>query len=272
MFPKKILAVVYTRRVEAPAVAIRLKEWASARGIECCALPFSEELPSEPDSDSLAISLGGDGTFLRCAKLVAPYSTPVLGVNVGSLGFLTQISSNEMNKALDQVISGEFRIEERMRLQVKADKQLATALNEVVLSRADVDDFTEVDLYWNSEWISRYPGDGVMIATPSGSTAYSLAAYGPILFPGVNSILVTPLNVHALGLRPLVLPANAQLNAEMHYPGQLLADGIKMAKLSANDKIEISRSDLPTRIVIPKSHPSFFQLLSDKLGWGVRPQ
>jgi NAD+ kinase len=111
-----------------------------------------------------------------------------------------------------------------------------------------------------------------MIATPSGSTAYSLAAYGPILYPDVDSILVTPLNVHALGLRPLVLPANARLIAKMHYPGQLLADGVKISRLSTRDQIEISRSPSPTRVVIPQEHPSFFRLLSDKLGWGVRPQ
>ncbi len=272
MYPKEILAIVYTRRAEAPSVAERLRAWAESQKIRAWILPFSEELPITPSKDFLAVSLGGDGTFLRCAQLVAPFDVPILGVNVGSLGFLTQINSDELIRALEQVRSGQYSIEERMRLEVKTGSQSATGLNEVVLSRLDVDDFTEVDLYWDSEWISRYPGDGVMIATPSGSTAYSLAAYGPILFPNVDSILITPLNVHALGLRPLVLPADAKLKAEMHYPGHLLVDGIKIARLKPNDRIEVSRSAHPTRIVIPDQHPSFFQLLSDKLGWGVRPE
>ena len=272
MFPKKIIAIVYQRRPEAPAVAERLAQWAGSHKIKSQIVSSADELAVTPDENFLAVSLGGDGTFLRCAKLFAEHKTPILGVNVGSLGFLTQINSDQLLPALEQVRMGEFRIEERMRLQVRFEKKSTTGLNEVVLSRLDVDDFTEVDLYWDSEWISRYPGDGVMIATPSGSTAYSLAAYGPILFPNVDSILITPLNVHALGLRPLVLPASAKVNAKMHYPGHLLVDGVKIAKLSAHDRIEVCRSQDPTRVVIPKQYPSFFQLMSDKLGWGVRPQ
>jgi len=156
-------------------------------------------------------------------------------------------------------------------LKISTQSHEVTSLNEVVFSRFDVDDFTEVDLYWDSEWISRYPGDGVMIATPSGSTGYSLAAFGPILYPTVNSIIVTPLNVHVLGLRPVILPSEASLTAVMRFPGHLVVDGLKIVDLKVDERIEICRSEQPTRIVIPDTHPYFFDLMSDKLNWGFRP-
>ena len=271
MFPEQIVAVVYGRRPAAPKVAELLEKWAGENNIPCSCIDFSDELSVTPDQNWLAVSLGGDGTFLRTASLVSEYGTPILGVNVGSLGFLTQTNSDEIERALVQVCSGAFRIEERLRLHVKAGGEEVSALNEVVLSRFDVEDFTEVDLYWDSELVSRYPGDGVMIATPSGSTGYSLAAYGPILYPTVNSILITPLNVHMLGLRPVILPLEAKLRAEMRFPGHLLVDGRKVKELKAGEVIEIEKAEQPTRILIPNEHPNFFDLMADKLGWGFRP-
>ena len=272
MFPEQIIAIVNGRRPEAPNVAKVLQKWANENDISCLCVPFSDKPSVTPNENWLAISLGGDGTFLRTAFLVSQYGTPILGVNVGSLGFLTQTNSDEIERALVQVCNGAYRIEERLRLHVKSGEDEITALNEVVLSRFDVDDFTEVDLFWDSELVSRYPGDGVMIATPSGSTGYSLAAYGPILYPTVNSILITPLNVHMLGLRPVILPLEAKLRAEMRYPGHLLVDGQKVKELKAGEVIEIERAEQPTRILIPDEHPNFFGLMADKLGWGFRPR
>lgn len=268
MFPKEILAVVNWRRSEASEAVEALKGWAKDHDVHAEVISVSEPLPLEPDEGCLAISLGGDGTFLRCAALVAEYGTPILGVNVGSLGFLTQTSSQDLIPALDRVLAGEYTLEERLRLEAEYEGKRISALNDLVLSRSDVDDFTEVELYWGKEFLSRYPGDGVIIATPSGSTAYSLAARGPVVFPTLKCLLVTPLNVHALGLCPLVLPPDVELEAKMRRPGWLIADGLKAFQLPSQARVHIRSSPHPTRIIVLQPRLGFFRLLADKLSWG----
>jgi len=268
MYPKKILAVVHPRRPEAPAALSELERWAKAHRVRHWAITLKEPLPVEPDEEFLAVSLGGDGTFLRCAQLVAEYETPILGVNVGSLGFLTQTSSRELTRALDQVLAGEYLLEERLRVEARCGERRVSALNEIVLSRRDVDDFTEIVLSWNGEFISRYPGDGLIVAAPSGSTAYALASQGPIIFPTLECLLITPLNVHALGLRPLILPVEAELAAEMRHPGWLIVDGMKELELESGARVLLRRSPHPTRVVALRERPGFFKLLAEKLGWG----
>lgn len=277
VFPKAILAVVYEKRPGAAEAVDSLKRWAKAHELSHWVVPLRAPFPKEPDEEWLAISLGGDGTFLHCAYRVAPYGTPVLGVNLGSLGFLTQTGARELLSALDEVLAGRFRLEERMRLRVSWEEREWSALNEIVLARRDVDDFTEITLRWGDEEIGSYPGDGVIVATPSGSTAYSLAAHGPVLHPTLEGMLVTPLNVHTLTLRPLVLPAppdidpDEELLAEMGYPGWLLVDGMKEAELEPGDRVRIGRSPHPTRLVVLEKHQGFFPLLRGKLGWGRGP-
>jgi len=268
MYPETIIAVVNRRKPEAPEALEALERWAKAHDVCLRVLSLRDPLPLEPDEGCLAVSLGGDGTFLRCAYLVADYETPILGINVGSLGFLTQTSSQQLPAALDRVLEGEYTLEERLRLEASYGDKKISALNEIVLSRRDIDGFTEVALRWDGEFLSCYPGDGVIIATPSGSTAYSLAAQGPILFPTLDCLIVTPLNVHALGLRPLVLPAEAELVAEMDYPGWLIVDGMKEAELEAGARVRLRRSPHPTRVIAFKDRPGFFKLLAEKLGWG----
>ena len=271
MFPKKIIAVFHPRKPEVPQAVESLKRWAEAHRVDTWAIPLTEPLPVEPDEEFLAISLGGDGTFLKTAKLVAEYKTPILGINVGSLGFLTQTHSQELIPALDQVLAQMYTVEERLRLEAEYNSQRVSALNEIVLARTDIHDFTSVDLYWNENFISRYPGDGVILATPSGSTAYSLAAHGPIVFPALECMLITPLNVHALGLRPLLLPAQAKLRAQVHLPSWLIVDGTRTAELKPESQVLIRCSTHCTRVVVLQDHPGFFDLMADKLGWGSSP-
>lgn len=270
MYPNKIIAVFHPHKPEVPTVVQELEKWARTHRVPHWSIPLTDPLPVEPDGGFLAISLGGDGTFLKTAKLVVDYETPILGVNVGSLGFLTQTQAQELIPALDQVLAGEYALEERLRLEAEYNDQRVSALNELVLARSDVRDFTRIDLYWGEEFISRYPGDGVIIATPSGSTAYSLAAGGPIVLPALECMLITPLNVHALGLRPLVLPAQAELRAEIQLPSQLIVDGIKTIGLTPESSLRIRRSSHSTRIVVLHRRPGFFRLMAQKLGWGSR--
>jgi NAD+ kinase len=271
MVPKKIIAVFHPRKPEVPSAVEALRNWAKVHRMRCWTVPLTEPLPVEPDETFLAISLGGDGTFLKTAKLVADFETPILGINVGSLGFLTQTHSQQLIAALTQILAGEYRVEERLRLEAEYGGQRTSALNELVLARSGAHDFTRVDLFWGKEFISRYAGDGVIIATPSGSTAYSLAAGGPIVFPTLECMLITPLNVHALGLRPLVLPAQAELKAEMRFPSRLIVDGVQIAQFEPESQVWIRRAPHATRIVALSKRPGFFRLMADKLGWGSSP-
>ncbi len=271
-YPKAILTVVRRGRPEAAALAEELRRWAEAQGIELWRILLDDPLPVQPDGGFLAISLGGDGTFLKCAQLVAAHGTPILGVNVGSLGFLTPLHAHELFPALEAIQRGDYTIEERMRVEADYRGLRAHALNEVTLTRLDVESFTEIELLWDEEPIGVYPGDGVIVATPSGSTAYSLAARGPVVHPRVECLLITPLNAHALGLRPLVLPADSELTALVKAPGWLLADGIKIWRLEPGDRLTFRRAELRTRILVPYGRKSFFRVLEEKLGWGGRPR
>lgn len=268
MYPEKIVTVAHPGRPDASRAVEMLRRWAKAHNVKLWVLGLEDPLPLEPDEGTLAVSLGGDGTFLKTARLAAEYDTPILGINLGSLGFLTQTNSEALVSALDQVLAGDFHIEERLRLKAEHKGKCLSALNDVVLSRADVDDFTEVDLYGDGEFISRYPGDGVIVSTPSGSTAYALAAYGPVVCPRLQCITVTPLNAHVVSLRPLVLPAEAEIVAEMRYAGWLVVDGSKTVKLTARDRVTVCRAPHSTWVITLDRHPGFFRLMSEKLGWG----
>lgn len=279
-YPQAILAVVRRGRPEVAALVEALKRWASAQGVELWTISLDDPLPVDPDPAAfLAVSLGGDGTLLRCARLVAERGTPILGVNVGSLGFLAQTGAEELFKALEAIQGGHYVVEERLRVEAVFRGLTAHALNELTLTRLDVESFVEVELRWGDEPIGTYPGDGVIVATPSGSTAYSLAARGPVVHPAVESLIVTPLNVHALGLRPLVVPApppdapaGRALTARLRAPGWLLADGAKVWRLEPGDELIVRRSRHPTRLVALPGRPGFFRTLQEKLGWGLVPR
>ncbi len=274
-YPKAILTVVRRGRPEAAALAKELERWAKAQNLPLWTISLDDSLPVDPDPKEgfLAISLGGDGTFLKCAQLVAEHGTPILGVNVGSLGCLTQTSAQDLFPALEAIQAGEYAIEERLRVEADYRGLTVHTLNEITLTRLDIESFTEIELLWGEEPIGVYPGDGVIIATPSGSTAYSLAARGPVVHPAVECLLITPLNAHALGLRPLVLPVDERkLIAQVRAPGWLLADGVKTWRLEPGDRLVFQRSKHPTRVIALPGRPGFFRLLEEKLGWGLVPR
>lgn len=269
MRPRQIIAVVHRGRSDAPTALDALTRWCRSRDVALATLDLeATTLPIEPDDETLALSMGGDGTFLRTAQLVADADVPVLGINLGSLGFLTQTGTGAIANALDQVWNGQFTIEPRLRLQAAVGDQTMSALNDVVISRPDVDTTTAVDLYRDLEtFIGRYPGDGLILCTPSGSTAYGLAAGGPIVDPALACIAVTPLNAHRMSLRPLVLPPDVRLTARMGRPGWLVLDGEKRVHLDADEEIHIHRAPADTQMIVLGDRPGFFELLAKKLGW-----
>jgi NAD+ kinase len=234
------------------------------------------ELLESPDDLDVLVTLGGDGTLLRGARWLDARGTPILGVNLGRLGFLTSCAGDEATEALGRWARGDYRAEARMALEAVAfghDGEVASrfiALNDVVLHKGGFARVLRLRVTIDGESIGAYSADGIVVSTPTGSTGYSLSAGGPVVVPTVESLLLTPVSPHTLAIRPLVLPPTSvvQLQPE-DGPEELLvtADGQVGAHFRAGQVLQVRRAPNPVRIVrFPGT--SFFDLLRRKLGWG----
>jgi len=242
-----------------------MEYWCAARGIQ--AVPIAKAPSTATGGRAMVVALGGDGTVLRAAGWFADAGLPILGVNVGSLGFLTQIGLDEWPRAFERARRGECAVEERMRLGYETNEVRGSALNDVVVTGAAESPFCELEVSWGEEVVAAYPGDGLVLCTATGSTAYSLSAGGPVVVPPATCILATPHAAHALGLRPVVFPADAALRILARTDAQLIADGDLVGPLPAGSMLVVRRSAAPTRLVRLPGGPSFFRLLDTKLGW-----
>ena len=231
------------------------------------------------DVDAL-ITLGGDGTLLRGARLLAGRPVPILGVNLGRLGFLTTCGSEDAEKALELLATGTYVAEARMALAASAVdqhggiRQQWHALNDFVLHKGGFARVVRLSVSIDGEPIGIYAADGVIISTPTGSTAYSLSAGGPVVVPTVESIVITPISAHMLAVRPLVIAPDSEVVVEtIQNPAELIVtvDGQVGTNLGTGEKLVVRRAPNPVRIVrFPET--SFFQRLRVKLGWGGVPE
>lgn len=232
-----------------------------------------------PEAASLAravdllLVFGGDGTILRVAREIAGCRTPILGVNIGSLGFLTAVPSSDLARALQQVWDGEFSFESRVLLQATGSCQSTpvdqTALNDVVISRGTASRLIELDVRVDGDPLTRYRCDGLIISSPTGSTAYSLAAGGAVIFPTAEVLALTPICPHTLSNRSLILPVNATIEVEVISPTPttiLSADGQVMSELAAGDRLKIRRAHRTVRLM-HLAGSSFCETLRRKLHW-----
>jgi NAD+ kinase len=237
------------------------------------------QLDVRPDAKSLAndvdllLVFGGDGTMLGVAREIAGSPTPILGVNIGGLGFLTGVPSDDLPRALNCVWNGEFRFESRDLLEAtgigNGDKIRETALNDIVVSRGAVSRLIALDVSVDGEPITRYRCDGLIISSPTGSTAYSLAAGGPIVLPTAEVFCLTPISPHSLSNRSIILPLSSaiRIKAINPLPATLLsADGQVVAELAAGDEVTIRRSRRSVRL-IQLAEGSFLKALRRKLHW-----
>jgi NAD+ kinase len=223
----------------------------------------------------LIVVLGGDGTFIRACSMIGQRRVPVFGVNMGALGFLTEITREEIFTVLSDVLCGRFRCEERIRLRasiVREGKRLwrQDVLNEVVVLKNAMSPMIHVDVSSDGVFVSRFRGDGLMMATPTGSTAYNLAADGPIVFPTLRCILVTPISPHMLADRPIVLADTAKVSMRIiKSRGQTFAnlDGLRGFELGAGDEVMVEASPDPVCIVVSPAR-DYFNILRTKLKWG----
>lgn len=238
------------------------------------------ELLSDTRTIDALISLGGDGTLLRGARLIDGAPVPILGVNLGRLGFLTTCGTEDMDEALRLLASGEYVAEARMALQATAvdgdgaNRQSWRALNDFVVHKGGFARVVRVGISVNGESIGTYAADGVIVSTPTGSTAYSLSAGGPVVVPTVESILLTPISAHALGVRPMIVPPDAEVSIDTSRSSEMLmvtVDGQVGTELVPGEMLVVKRADSPVHIVrLPGT--SFFERLRAKLGWGGPPE
>ena len=228
------------------------------------------------DGFDLLLTLGGDGTMLRAARLLDGRQIPMLGINLGRLGFLTCCGIDEMGASLQRVASGEFQTTRRMMLDVRAldadgeERQRWSALNDAVLHKGGFARVVGLRVSVDGELIAAYSADGLVISTPAGSTAYSLSAGGPIVVPTVESIVLSPISPHTLAIRPVVLPPTSEVTVQaVNAPDELLitVDGQVGTNFGPGETLSIRRADNPVLLVrFPET--TFFSRLRRKLAWG----
>jgi len=293
MIPIRRVGLVAKHKLDAAAgVLAELAGWLEARGVApvfetdtaaLAGLPpgrptsAAEDLPRASD---LIVVLGGDGTLIGTAGRIAQagVSVPILGVNFGSLGFLTEITLPELYDSLESVLDGEAEIDERMMLQARtmrdgtvvADRAV---VNDAVITKGALSRIIDLSVSVGDELVMQVRADGLIIATPTGSSAYNLAAGGPIVHPSVDAMLLTPIAPHMLTNRPVVLPASSRLCVAPLMDGKeevfVTFDGQSGHALQAGDTIEITRSSRTLRLV-RASERTYFDVLRQKLKWGAR--
>ena len=234
-----------------------------------------EDLASKVD---LIAVLGGDGTMLRTARYVAQHPVPIVGINMGTFGYLTEVNLNETYVALELILKGDFLTEKRMMLDVKIrrGKKIigsGIVLNDVVINRGNLSRIVELETAINNQYLTTYKSDGLIISTPTGSTAYSLSAGGPIVFPGKDLIIINPICPHTLTNRPIIFPENSDLQITLwskESGATVTLDGQESYRINSGDVITIRKSKYYTRLVL-SPHRSYGEILRSKLGWGSLP-
>jgi NAD+ kinase len=284
---RRIGIVAKTDREEARVVIPRLLEWCAARGLspvlekETAGLVpattapavAKPELPAQVD---LLLVLGGDGTLLSMARLVGDLNVPILGVNLGGLGFLTALTADELFPALEALLRGELLVEERMMLAARVTRQGErlseyVALNDVVITKSAMSRIINLDVSVEGQFATAYRADGLIVSTPTGSTAYCLSAGGPIVFPTMDAVVLTPICSHTLTNRPIVLPARQPIDVTLQSDQDVMLtlDGQVGFHLKRGDRVEIRQAAARIRLLrFPQKH--FFSVLRTKLKWGER--
>ncbi len=220
---------------------------------------------------TFAIVLGGDGTILKASRYYAKYEVPILGINLGRLGFLSQAKSSQTDKAIDYILNGSFKIEDRLMLTTLNGK--LNALNDIVIKGESFSRTSRLYVHINDNLVCDYLADGLIISTPTGSTAYTLSAGGPILTPCLDAIVIVPICPHTMNARPIVIPSDEVIKITSSQNKPLLkisADGQTTYDLGVNEEIEIKKSPYRAKLILLNLEKnSFYSVLKEKLHWGL---
>jgi len=281
--PRRIGVVGYSRYPTLDRTLERVIDFARESGMELFFEPDLAPVADGPEMTSqviptldLLLTLGGDGTLLRGARLVIPFDVPVLGINLGRLGFLTSVSPDQIEESLRMLAAGETVVDSRLVLHVEAARSSGSthgeflALNDVVLHRGGVARMIRMKVHAHGEEVGTYSADGIILATPTGSTAYSLSAGGPLVPPSLDCIIASPICPHTLAVRPLVLSPDETVTVEVLSPTEALIltiDGQQGASLLPGDRLVVRRASQRLKLIRFPGQ-TFFSTLRRKLAWG----
>ena len=269
--PRRVGIVHKLPSAEAAETAQQVGKFLRAKGIEV----VTDEVEAGRSAD-LIVVLGGDGTLIHAQSLLHGRPAPILGVNMGSLGFMTEVPQSGLYPALEQVLAGKAEVSERMKLRVHLHRGGARepaldeeVLNDVVIAKSALSRMAELDARCSGEYVTTYRADGVIVATPTGSTAYSLAANGPIMYPTMRGVIVAPICPHTLTQRPIVMPddVNIEIFLTNDTEAYLTLDGQKGQPLKKGDRVQVKQSY--NRVLLVRNpNLDYFGILRAKLRWG----
>lgn len=280
---KKIGIVANVQKDKALDYTLSLCDWLQERGCEVfLEKGITERIGNEQGMTrkilaagvDLLIVFGGDGTILRTARFMLGLPTPIVGVNLGGLGYLTEVNLNELYDALELILKGKFDTDERMMLDAvmkndNGEDDIQTVLNDVVLNRANLSRIVELETYVDGRYLTTYKADGLIVATPTGSTAYSLSAGGPIIYPRQEVIIINPICPHTLSNRAIILPATVRVQVILRTKDEgavLTLDGQLSFSMKSGDSVEIRKSRHTTTLVSSPQR-DYLEILRTKLGW-----
>jgi len=287
---KRIGVVVKAHQPEALETLCKLTEWLTARGIALVGGPavdreriehetgcVIEVIPEEElrQKVDLILVLGGDGTMIATARMLGDCEVPVIGVNYGGLGYLAEFRIDELFTALESILAGDYKLEQRVMLAVELRRgdELVTknrVLNDVVMNKSALARIIHIETYLNDQFVNSFRADGLIVSTPTGSTAYNLSAGGPIIFPTMNTVVITPICPFTLSNRPIVVPDDSVIEIRLMTEKEdvaLTLDGQVGFPIQARDRVIIRKSNTTFNLVQPKNR-NYFDLLRDKLRWG----
>lgn len=287
---KRIGVVVKPHQPDALETLCRLTTWLNDRGIKLVGLPEIERERIEhqtgcaveviADSEiakqvDLILVLGGDGTMIATARMVGDTEVPVMGVNYGGLGYLAEFPLEDLFPALDGVLEGKYKVQQRLMLRVELWRgaELVTrhrVLNDVVVNKSALARIIEIEAYLNQQFVNLFRADGLIVTTPTGSTAYNLSAGGPIIFPSMSAVVITPICPFTLSNRPIVVPDDSEIEVRLITENEEVAltlDGQVGFDLQAGDRVVIRKSNTAFNLVQPPNR-NYFDVLRNKLKWG----
>lgn len=277
---RKVLLVINSLKTDVGSVARSIDDFVRSRGGETVAVDFAGPVdPAALDGVDLAVSLGGDGTLLACARMVAERGVPILAVNMGDFGFITEVSRSELFDAWEKFLAGKLGTSERLMFSATVRRdgvEIAsfTGLNDAVISTLGISRMIRLKVFLSNTDVGRYRADGVIVATPTGSTAYSMAAGGPILYPEMDAFILTPICPFTLSNRPTVVPASEILRIEVEDPQKtevaLTVDGQVSLTLAPRDCVLIRRA-AKKALIVRSDKRGFYEVMRTKLNWSGEP-
>lgn len=287
---KRIGVVVKPHQPDALETLCRLTQWLSERDIKLVGGPEIEQdriehetgcvvqsvsLDELPKCVDLMLVLGGDGTMIAAARMIGDAEVPVIGVNYGGLGYLAEFPIEELFSALEAILAGQYKVQKRLMLAVELwrGEELITrnrVLNDVVVNKSALARIIEIEAYLNGQFVNLFRADGLIVATPTGSTAYNLSANGPVIYPSMNAIVITPICPFTLSNRPIVVPDESTIEVRLMTDNEEVAltlDGQVGFPLQVGDRVVIRKSQTAFNLVQPPNR-NYFDVLRDKLKWG----